>query len=184
MAANYSTHNRLLMHIFSFSEQDLLHNRAGKLSAGQSQRLHHGREFILIDSLMLLGLFLFPAVVFSAIYWQYRVRFGHDAEMLLLWGVGVLTFLAVVLVFGWLMMGQELRSRHIHTTTGRPVTMRVPIYLRDGIAGYEFVVKIGRVRFLMEGEQQLQAFNPDLTYRIHYWLHPPAHAILSIEALG
>lgn len=184
MAANDSSHNRLLMHIFSFSEQDLLQNRVGKLSTLQSQRLHHGREFLLVDSLMLLGLFLFPAAVFSAIYWQYRLRFGHDAEMLLLWGVGVLTFLAVVLAFGWLMMGQELRSRHIHTTTGRPVSMRVPVYLRDGVVGYEFVVKIGRVRFLVESEHQLQAFNPDLTYRIHYWPHPPTHAILSIETVG
>lgn len=181
MTVQYTSHNRLLMQLFAFSEQDVSHNRVGKLSPQQAKRLHPTREFLLIDSMMLAALFLFPALIFSGIYLEYRSRFGPDAEMFLLAGLGILTFLAVVLVLGWVMLGQELAGRHIHTTEGRPVALQVPIHNRHAIIGYRYVVKIGKIQFAVDSELQLRTFNPDLTYRIHYWPHAPAHTILSIE---
>lgn len=183
MAIHFGAHNRALMTVFNFNEQDLNDNRGGRLSSGQVQQMHYPRLLTWLDWLALATLFCLPAAAFTAIYVQYRTRFGYDDEMLFLWGAGVVLFMGVLLIFGWLIMGQDLMRSHIRVTEGRPTTAIVPVKSRYGIIGNQYIVKIGRVRFFVESEMQLQAFNPDLVYRVHFWPTPPNHRILSVEAV-
>jgi hypothetical protein len=172
--------NQVLRETFQFSGRDLLANRAGRLSPRQEARqqslgtsLKVGIAFFLVVMLGSPGLFAF----FSSSTGSF-VGFDHpDTQVTFSILAVVVGVILVASVFSWRKQYTAAKSGQVQKAEGEMSLGKI----KPNSANFE--IKIGRSKIRLLTEEQLQAFQAGIAYRVFY-IPGPIPKILSAEVIG
>jgi len=165
-----------------FTAEDLSANRAGRLSDAQQVLVRSKQRSYVRNGGIALAVMW---AIFTALLIVSVISEGAKPQDL-----AVLPFViaGMTLIFAAVGVGSRIHAREllrgqIRMVEGQAVTKRAKYTTRYG-RGISYVLRIGRQKFLMTSERELDAFETGAHYRVYYIWYTPLHILLSAEALG
>jgi hypothetical protein len=170
-----------MMDAFEFTNDDLLANRANKLTHVQQKRITaHIRIANTSTRLALIACFGSIVIFFGIAYrLQPADGFGGALPFLIL---AVVVFMAIFIFF--IIVGmirrRDLDSRRISVIEG--YAARSTRKLKNG-RWTAYYVTIAEIRFQLSSQVQFEVFRDNARYRVFYIQYPPVHLILTMEQM-
>jgi len=172
--------NQLLQQTFLFQLADLRANQGGRLSPRQQARLRAASANMRLAMSVFIVVMLGTLALIGWMSWQSDAAFGMRSQESLPGLIAVGAVVVVVIVIGWLTSRKHMsavRSKQIGVAKGEMQVGKI----RPEEARFE--IKIGATKLRLLTQEQLQAFQPGVEYRVYY-LPGPAPTILSAEVVG
>ncbi|MBC7879193.1 MAG: hypothetical protein H7Y59_18645 [Anaerolineales bacterium] len=169
------------MDAFDFTNDDLLANRANKLTPNQHKQINSYIKIARISTRLALSACIGTVIVYFGIAYvlQPDNGFGQALPYLIFTAalfIGVFVFFIAV----GIIQGRHLRERHISIIEGH--ASRSTRKLKHG-RWTAYYVTIGNIRFQLSSQDQYEAFQDNVQYRVFYIQYPPAHLILAFEPI-
>jgi hypothetical protein len=170
-----------LMDAFGFNAEDLSANRADTLTEGQMERIA-----VYLKASRVNGRLAFTVCMASVIVFLGMTFILGPADEVL----RALPYLAsglalYVLVFCFFIALGIFQSRHLserRLSVVEGTASRSTRRLKQG-RWTAYYVMIEGVRFQLHNQDQYQALQDGMTYRVFYIHHPPAHVILTLDQI-
>jgi len=172
--------NQTLQMTFLFQPADLRANRNGRLTPRQQARLHHAGVSMRMAMAVFVIVMLGTAAIAILASWRSGAFAGASSQANFTTYAILAAVVFAVIVIGFLASRKAMvstSSRQFFIATGTAAVGRV----RPESANYE--LKIGATKLRLLTQEQLQAFQPGVEYRVFY-LPGPAPTILSAEVVG
>jgi hypothetical protein len=170
-----------MMDAFEFTDDDLLANRANKLTPGQQERIVTYIKIANTGTRLALIACIGSIIVFFAV--AYRLQpadgFGEALPFLILAAAVFMSIFIFFIVLG-MIRSRNLHNHHISMVEG--VATRSTRKVKHG-RWTAYYVTIAEVRFQLSRRAQFEAFREDTHYRVFYIQYPPAHLILTVEQM-
>lgn len=169
------------MDAFEFTDDDLVANRANKLTPGQHKRIATYIKIANTSSRLALIACMGSVVLFFAV--AYRLQpaggFGGALPFLIPAAVVFMTIFIFFIIMG-MIRSRHLHNRHISVVEG--VAARSTRKVKHG-RWTAYYVTIAEIRFQLSSRAQFEAFREDVRYRVFYIQYPPTHLILTVEKM-
>jgi hypothetical protein len=182
MADDIATLNERVKSKLRFSAEDVIANRERRLTDDQWVLVRSKqRAYVRKGTIGLVVMWaIFTVLMIVAVVAQ-----GAKPQDLrvLPYALGFNTLMFGAVGVGGRIYARDLVSGKISSADGRAVTKKVKYQARYG-SGFNYELRIGRRKFLMNSERDLKAFETGVLYRVYYVRYAPLHIILSAEALG
>lgn len=169
------------MDAFEFTNDDLLANRANKLTQRQHKKVASYIKIAKISTRFALGACVGTVMVYFGIGYALQPEdgFGQALPYLIFAAalfVGVFVFFIIV----GIIQSRHLREGHISIIEGH--ASRSTRKLNHG-RWTAYYVTIGDVRFQLRSKDQFEVFRDNAQYRVFYIQYPPTHLILTLEQI-
>lgn len=169
------------MDAFEFTNDDLLANRANKLTPDQHKRIAACIKIANTSTWLALIACVGSIVLFFGI--AYRLQpangFGEALPFLILAAILFMTIFIFFIVVG-IIRSRHLNNRHISVIEG--YAARSTRKLKNG-RWTAYYVSIAETRFQLSSQAQFEVFRDNTHYRVFYIQYPPAHLILTVEQI-
>ncbi len=170
-----------MMDAFEFTNDDLLANRANKLTPDQQKRIAACINIANTSTRLALIACMGSIVLFFGI--AYRLQpadgFGGALPFLILAAVLFMSIFIFFIIVG-IIRRRHLDNRRISVTEG--YAARSTRKLKNG-RWTAYYVTIAETRFQLSSQAQFEVFRDNAHYRVFYIQYPPAHLILTLEQL-
>jgi hypothetical protein len=169
------------MDAFEFTDDDLVANRANKLTPVQQKRIAAYIKIANTSSRLALIACIGSIVIFFAIAYglQPADGFGGELPFLILAAAVFMSIFIFFIVLG-MIRSRHLHNRHISVVEG--VAARSTRKVKHG-RWTAYYVTIAEIKFQLSSRAQFEAFREDAHYRVFYIQYPPAHLILTVEQM-
>jgi hypothetical protein len=177
-----------LQKAFSFTDADLVANRAGKLSPTQSARMVKGQKTSRIGMYVMVGVVIVFIIVIAAVFLPQSLAAQPASSS----AIPPWIIIAVIVVVGLIMFISFARTRRgISNLTGAVLSVEGvanPKVSSFGDANQEgmdtlFRVRVGTMNFAVPGPAQVNAFEKGKSYRAYY-LKSTVPVLISAELIG
>jgi hypothetical protein len=171
-----------MMDAFEFTKDDLVANRANKLTAAQQKRIDAVIRIANTSTWLALIACVGSIVVFFGIAYRLQPAGGFGQELaILILAAGLFMSIFIFFIIVGMIRIRHLNNRHISVIEG--YATRSTQKLKNG-RWTAYYVTIAETRFQLSSQAQFEAFREDAHYRVFYIQYPPTHLILSVEQTG
>lgn len=169
------------MEAFGFTQDDLLSNRANKLTQSQQRKINSHIKIAKISTRFALAACIGTIILYFGIGYVLRPENGYGQALpYLLFGAAL--FAGIFIFFIWVgnFKARHLRNGQISIVEGMasPSTKKL-----DRGRWTAYYVSVGDVKFQLSNQGQFDALQANIRYRVFYIQYPPTHIILAIESL-
>ncbi len=169
------------MEAFGFTHDDLLSNRANKLTQSQQRKINSHIKIAEISTRLALGACIGTIILYLGIGYALRPENGYGQALpYLIFATALFIGIFIFFILVGNYKGRYLREGQISIVEGtaNPSTKK----LNHG-RWTAYYVSVGDVKFQLSSQDQFDALQANVRYRIFYIQYPPAHIILAIEPM-
>jgi hypothetical protein len=179
--------------VIGFSDDELVLNRAGKLSPAQNEWVQHDRRVTNVVSFIpLLVIVAFVVVIAVVVLPKISDQKGSGSSSTVPIVIGVLVLFGVVGLLSFFRLRRSMTRRasgRVSRTEGKTKTRAHVMHgnvTSSGAygGGVRYELTIGRVRFFVPSQTVLDAFDTARQYRGYYVGKGLYATLLSVEPLG
>ncbi len=169
------------MEAFEFTHDDLLSNRANKLTQSQQRKINSHIRIAEISSRLALGACIGTMILYLGIGYALRPENGYGQALpYLIFAAALFIGIFIFFILVGNFKGRHLRDGQISVVEG----IASPSIKKLNHGRWSaYYVSVGDVKFQLSSQDQFDALRADVRYRVFYIQYPPTHIILSIESM-